>query len=146
MTIPPLVTEDCRPADAEHLVQRLKQLDFRLVTHERRPSFGDVLIELTSDEMTVRVGCDRGTWFVDVRGLSGDSYDIALWRNFLERSEPTDEPITFAEQSRQLLTAIDQIRAVASSPDFPPAEEGLRRLGLRRARIMFPGADISMDE
>ena len=126
--------------ERDHITNFAAQLGaagFELDATERALSFGDRFSEYSRGSIAVRVGRDRGDWFL-VIGSPRDSmthwYDAAIWAAYLDSTEPEVTP-GLEDSVSFFLTRLDDIEAALDDPDL---ESHLAGIGRRRA-LQFLG-------
>jgi hypothetical protein len=114
------------------------------ITHEHgggHESFGNVVLVFALDHAVVAVTRDRGQWMLDVESPPLRRFDFDLiyvamtgderrWVRTTTRPLPTQLP-EGVPWSRELPNALGWLRAT------PDAEDRLRRLAARRAKLIF---------
>jgi len=104
-------------------------------------------IELERGPLAIRIESDRGFWGIEV-GVGGcDPVDIHLWREILDPLGQPDEVLTFVQQAAYLMSRLERIDELTSSP-ARSAEvlEQLRDLSFDRADRMWPGSNLRLEE
>ena len=112
------------PHEVKALLDDLRRRGYSVIqTNYYETVFGDAIIVLERDTTQIRLSCDRGPWFIEVRsrrltwtrpgwfGASSDWYSPKIWRAFLEASTPPVEIVPFGVQARWLLEDLSRIEA-----------------------------------
>ncbi len=92
------------------------------------------MVDLARLPLRVRLVSDRGAWSIEVAGPDGHWIDLELWRDFLDGSAYSAGPSSFPDCVAILRARLEEISALAESPDF--AATALRLAALHRERAM----------
>ena len=92
------------------------------------------MIDLVRPPLRVRLVNDRSSWSMEVAGPDGHWIDLELWRDLLDGAAYSAGPSTFADCVAILRDRLEEIAALAASPDF--AATGARLSALHHERAV----------
>jgi len=94
---------------------------------------GVQMSDLARPPLRVRLVNDRGSWSMEVAGPDGHWIDLELWRDLLDGGAYSAGPNAFADCVAILRDRLEEIAALAASPDFSTTTAALEALHHERA-------------
>jgi hypothetical protein len=91
------------------------------------------MVDLARRPLRVRLVSDRGAWSMEVAGPDGHWIDLELWRDLLDGVAYSAGPSSFADCVAILRARLEEISALAESPDFALTGAALAALHRQRA-------------
>jgi hypothetical protein len=91
------------------------------------------MVDLARRPLRVRLVSDRGAWSMEVAGPDGHWIDLELWRDLLDGVPYSAGPSSFADCVAILRARLEEISALAESPDFAMTGAALAAIHRQRA-------------
>lgn len=115
-----------QPTEIARLAAWLTAVGVRPAGSWRSSSFGDQQVDYERDRLLVRIGSERGRWFIDVSGDSERWYDMDDWQACLDGCGIPDTPSSLETQAALLRDRLPEIEQAISSPSWDNLADCLR--------------------
>jgi hypothetical protein len=129
------------------LVNRLRALGFTVLQERHDPeAFGNYLIDLTTDDFTVRIVRDRSNWSIEASVPAWkDWIPVPMWRWIYVGGELPGAYSDFDQDAEWLLSQLNTLRAdLAKDPGG--LSERLQECGRLRLRALLERSNGSSSE
>jgi len=127
--------------DAVHFESYLEKLGMKCQHRESSTGFGDKVAQFGNAEILLRIGSDRGMWFVDIADTNkpdeNNWYDPAILRDVL--IGPGSDVLSLAEMIEFIKKNYQLIIKAFSSAQRAETHERLNIMRTERLRRRFPG-------
>ena len=125
----------------EDIYNFLKANGYKLIDEGISEYFGDYYNTFTNATLEIRVSCSKSFEMVDIRSCkpNEDWYDLALVKALLYNETNLNYITTIEEHKEYLKKELASIEKLFNSKNYITTREKLKKLGIKRAKQMFPG-------